>query len=57
MQSRCDYTVLQTPLAWLEQHNHTNNAPVTSKGSEGEAPLTFLAAKAVFMDVIFAMVM
>lgn len=47
---------LQTPLALLEQHNHTNNAPIALEGSGGEAPLTFLAAKAVFMDVVFTMV-
>lgn len=51
-----DTQLLQTPLALLEQHNHTNNATIASKGSGGEAPFAFLAAKAVFMNAIFAMV-
>lgn len=43
-------------LALLEQHKHTNNAPIASRGSGGETLLIFLAAKVVFMGVIFAVV-
>lgn len=40
----------------LEQHKHTNSAPIASRGSGGETLLIFLAAKAVFVGVIFAIV-
>lgn len=51
-----DTWLLQLRLALLEQHKHTKNAPIASRGSGGETPLTFLAAKAVFVGVIFAIV-
>lgn len=49
-----DTWLLQTRLALLEKHKHTNNAPITSRDSGGETPLASLAAKAEFMGVIFA---